>query len=147
CPSLTAGTPRVEIHPLGIGGKEDPVRMVFDTDAGPGVVVALSDMRDRFRLVANAVDVVDLDQPLPNLPVARALWSPKPDFATSAAAWLTAGAAHHTVLSTQVGMDVFEDFADIAQTELLTIDQGTTIKQFKKELAWNAAYYKLASGL
>ena len=128
CPSLTATKPRVEIHPLGIGGKEDPVRMVFDTDAGPGVVVALSDMRDRFRLVANAVDVVDLDEPLPNLPVARALWSPKPDFATSAAAWLTAGAAHHTVLSTQVGMDVFEDFADIAQTELLTIDDGTTIR-------------------
>ncbi len=104
-------------------------------------------MRDRFRLVANAVDVVDLDEPLPNLPVARALWSPKPDFATSAAAWLTAGAAHHTVLSTQVGMDVFEDFAEIARTELLTIDEGTTIRQFKKELAWNAAYYKLAGGL
>jgi len=147
CPSLTATKPRVEIHPLGIGGKEDPVRMVFDTDAGPGVVVALSDMRDRFRLVANAVDVVDLDEPLPNLPVARALWSPKPDFATSAAAWLTAGAAHHTVLTTAVGMDVFEDFAEIARTELLAIDEGTTIKQFKKELNWNAAYYKLAGGL
>jgi L-arabinose isomerase len=147
CPSLTAKKPRVEIHPLGIGGKEDPVRMVFDTDAGPGVVVALSVMRDRFRLVANAVDVVDLDQPLPNLPVARALWEPKPDFATSAAAWLTAGAAHHTVLSTQVGVDVFEDFAEIAQTELLTIDEGTTLKQFKKELAWNAAYYRLAGRL
>ncbi|HBH56676.1 MAG TPA: L-arabinose isomerase, partial [Arthrobacter bacterium] len=119
----------------------------FDTDAGPGVVVALSDMRDRFRLVANAVDVVDLDEPLPNLPVARALWSPKPDFATSAAAWLTAGAAHHTVLTTAVGMDVFEDFAEIARTELLAIDEGTTIKQFKKELNWNAAYYKLAGGL
>ena len=132
CPSLTATKPRVEIHPLGIGGKEDPVRMVFDTDAGPGVVVALSDMRDRFRLVANAVDVVDLDQPLPNLPVARALWSPKPDFATSAAAWLTAGAAHHTVLTTAVGMDVFEDFAEIARTELLAIDEGTTLKQFKE---------------
>ena len=112
-----------------------------------GVVVALSDMRDRFRLVANAVDVVALDQPLPNLPVARALWQPKPDFATSAAAWLTAGAAHHTVLTTAVGMDVFEDFAEIAKTELLTIDEGTTIKQFKKELNWNAAYYKLAGGL
>ena len=147
CPSLTATKPRVEIHPLGIGGKEDPVRMVFDTDAGPGVVVALSDMRDRFRLVANAVDVVDLDEPLPNLPVARALWSPKPDFTTSAAAWLTAGAGHHTVLTTAVGMDVFEDFAEIARTELLTIDDGTTIRGFKKELAWNAAYYKLAGGL
>ena len=104
-------------------------------------------MRDRFRLVANVVDVVDPDEPLPNLPVARAVWEPAPDFATSAAAWLTAGAAHHTVLSTAVGMDVFEDFAEIARTELLTIDEHTTIKQFKKELAWNAAYYKLAGGL
>ena len=147
CPSLTATKPRLEIHPLGIGGKEDPVRLVFDADASAGVVVALSDMRDRFRLVANAVDVVPLDQPLPNLPVARALWQPQPDFATSAAAWLTAGAAHHTVLSTQVGMDVLEDFADIAKTELLTIDEDTTIRQFKKDLNWNAAYYKLAGGI
>ncbi|MCU1568897.1 MAG: L-arabinose isomerase, partial [Pseudarthrobacter sp.] len=128
-------------------GREDPVRLVFDADASQGVVVALSDMRDRFRLVANAVEVVPLDHPLPNLPVARALWQPKPDFATSAAAWLTAGAAHHTVLSTQVGMDVFEDFAEIAKTELLTIDGGTTIRQFKKDLNWNAAYYKLAGGI
>ncbi|QOD04785.1 L-arabinose isomerase [Pseudarthrobacter sp. BIM B-2242] len=147
CPSLTAGKPSLEVHPLGIGGREDPVRLVFDADASAGVVVALSDMRDRFRLVANAVDVVPLDQPLPNLPVARALWQPKPDFATSAAAWLTAGAAHHTVLSTAVGMDVFEDFAEIARTELLTIDGDTTIRQFKKDLNWNAAYYKLAGGL
>lgn len=147
CPSLTTSRPRLEIHPLGIGGKEDPVRLVFDTDPGAGVVVALSDMRDRFRLVANAVEVVPLEQPLPNLPVARALWSPKPDFATSAAAWLTAGAAHHTVLSTQVGVETFEDFAEMAQTELLTIDEGTTIAAFKKEIRWNSAYYKLAGGL
>lgn len=147
CPSLTTSKPRLEIHPLGIGGKEDPVRLVFDTDPGAGVVVALSDMRDRFRLVANAVEVVPLEQPLPNLPVARALWSPKPDFATSAAAWLTAGAAHHTVLSTQVGVETFEDFAEMAQTELLTIDEGTTIAAFKKEIRWNQAFYKLAGGL
>jgi L-arabinose isomerase len=147
CPSLTTTRPSLEIHPLGIGGKEDPVRLVFDTDPGAGVVVALSDMRDRFRLVANSVDVVPLEQPLPNLPVARALWQPKPDFATSAAAWLTAGAAHHTVLSTQVGADAFEDFAEMAQTELLLIDEDTTLGQFKKEIRWNSAYYKLAGGL
>jgi len=147
CPSLTTSRPRLEIHPLGIGGREDPVRLVFDTAPGAGVVVALSDMRDRFRLVANAVEVVPLEQPLPKLPVARALWSPKPDFATSAAAWLTAGAAHHTVLSTQVGVEAFEDFAEMAQTELLTIDQGTTLRDFKKEIRWNQAYYKLAGGL
>ena len=147
CPTLTTGRPTLEVHPLGIGGREDPVRLVFDTDPGAGVVVALSDMRDRFRLVANVVEVVPLDEPLPNLPVARAVWKPAPDFATSAAAWLTAGAAHHTVLSTQVGVDVFEDFAEIARTELLVIDEDTTLKGFQKEVRWNQAYYRLAQGL
>lgn len=147
CPSLTTSRPSLEIHPLGIGGREDPVRLVFDADPGAGVVVALSDMRDRFRLVANAVQVVPLDEPLPNLPVARALWQPKPDQATSAAAWLTAGAAHHTVLSTAVGVEAFEDFAEMAQTELLLIDEYTTLGQFRKEIRWNQAYYKLAGGL
>ena len=147
CPTLTTSRPTLEVHPLGIGDREDPVRLVFDTDPGAGVVVALSDMRDRFRLVANVVEVVPLDEPLPNLPVARAVWKPAPDFATSAAAWLTAGAAHHTVLSTQVGVDVFEDFAEIARAELLVIDRDTTLKGFQKEVRWNQAYYRLAQGL
>ncbi|WP_354568059.1 L-arabinose isomerase [Glaciihabitans sp. UYNi722] len=146
CPSLTTSRPRLEVHALGIGGREDPVRLVFDTDAGPGIVVALSDMRDRFRLVANVVEVVDLPHPLPKLPVARALWKPEPDFATSAAAWLTAGAAHHTVMSTAVGLDVFEDFAEIAKNELVVIDKNTTLRQFSRELRWNQAYYRLAQG-
>jgi L-arabinose isomerase len=147
CPSLTTSKPRLEIHPLGIGGREDPVRLVFDTDPGPAVVVALSDMRDRFRLVANVVEVVALPQPLPNLPVARAVWRPEPDFATSAAAWLTAGAAHHTVMSTAVGLEVFEDFADIARNELVVIDASTELRGFQRELRWNQAYYRLARGL
>ncbi|MEO6504844.1 MAG: L-arabinose isomerase [Terrimesophilobacter sp.] len=147
CPSLTTSRPRLEIHPLGIGGREDPVRLVFDTDAGPGIVVALSDMRDRFRLVANVVKVVPLPHPLPNLPVARAVWKPEPDLATSAAAWLTAGAAHHTVMSTQVGVEVFEDFAEIAKNELVVIDRNTTLREFTRELRWNQAYYRLARGL
>jgi len=146
CPSLTTSRPSLEVHPLGIGGREDPVRLVFDTDPGVGVVVALSDMRDRFRLTANAVEVVPLDEPLPNLPVARAVWKPAPDFATSAAAWLTAGAAHHTVLSTQVGVEAFADFAEIARTELLVIDEHTTLREFTKEVRWNQAYYRLAQG-
>lgn len=146
CPSLTTSKPSLEIHPLGIGGKEDPVRLVFDTDAGPGVVVALSDMRDRFRLTANAVEVVPPDADLPHLPVARAVWKPQPDFATSAEAWLMAGAAHHTVLTTQVGMDAWIDFADIARTELLTIDDATTPRAFAQEIRWNQAYYRLAQG-
>jgi L-arabinose isomerase len=147
CPSLTTSRPRLEIHPLGIGGREDPVRLVFDTDAGPGIVVALSDMRDRFRLVANVVEVVALPHPLPKLPVARAVWKPEPDLATSAAVWLTAGAAHHTVMSTQVGLEVFEDFAEIAKNELVVIDRNTTLREFTRELRWNQAYYRLARGL
>jgi L-arabinose isomerase len=146
CPSLTTSRPSLEVHPLGIGGREDPVRLVFDTDPGAGVVVAMSDMRERFRLTANVVEVVPLDEPLPNLPVARAVWKPAPDFATSAAAWLTAGAAHHTVLSTQVGIETFADFAEIARTELLVIDEHTTLREFTKEVRWNQAYYRLAQG-
>jgi L-arabinose isomerase len=123
------------------------VRLVFDTDAGDAVVVAMSDMRDRFRLVANAVEVVDLPHPLPKLPVARAIWKPAPDFTTSASAWLTAGAAHHTVMSTAVGVEAFRDFAEIARTELLVIDEDTTLRGFANEVRWNQAYYRLAGGI
>ncbi|KAD4059757.1 L-arabinose isomerase [Arthrobacter yangruifuii] len=147
CPSLTSHKPSLEIHPLGIGGREDPVRLVFDTDPGPGVVVAMSDMRDRFRLTANTVDVVPPDAPLPHLPVARAVWRPHPDLATSAAAWLTAGAAHHTVLSTAIGADVVTDFAAMTGVELLLIDSSTTLRSFQHEVRWNSAYYRLASKL
>lgn len=147
CPSLTTTTPRIEIHPLGIGDREDPVRMVFDTDPGEGVVVAMSDLRERFRLTANLVDVVAPDEPLPNLPVARAVWEPRPDFATSARCWLTAGAAHHTVLSTAAGLESFEDLAEIAGMELAVIDGDTTARGFARELRHNAAYYRLAQGL
>jgi len=147
CPSLTTKKPSLEIHALGIGGREDPVRLVFDTDAGAGVVVALSDMRDRFRLVANVVEVIDLPAPLPHLPVARAVWKPAPDLATSAAAWLTAGAAHHTVLSTAVGVEAWEDFAEMSRTELLVIDENTTKRSFAHEVKWNSAYYRLAQSI
>ncbi|WP_334171130.1 L-arabinose isomerase [Sinomonas sp.] len=146
-PSLTTCRPTLEVHPLGIGGKDDPVRLVFTADPGPAVVVALSDMRDRFRLVANAVEVVEPSAPLPKLPVGRAVWKPAPDFQTSATAWLEAGAAHHTVMSTALGIEAFEDYARIARTELLVIDQDTTIRGFARELQWNAAYYRLAQGI
>ncbi|RNE62180.1 L-arabinose isomerase [Cryobacterium tepidiphilum] len=146
-PALSSAKASLEIHPLGIGGKEDPVRLVFTADPGPAVVVALSDMRDRFRLVANVVEVVDPTEDLPNLPVGRAVWRPQPDFATSAAAWLTAGAAHHTVMSTSVGVDVFRDFAEMARTELLVIDETTNLRDFTREVRWNQAYYRLAQGL
>jgi L-arabinose isomerase len=146
CPSLTTSRPSLEVHPLGIGGKEDPVRLVFDTDPGPAVVVAMSDMRERFRLTVNVVDVVEPGHELPNLPVARAVWKPQPSFAVSAEAWLIAGAAHHTVMSTAVGLEAFQDFSDMARTELATIDETTTSRGFAQELRWNQAYYRLAQG-
>ena len=145
-PSLTTARPSLEVHPLGIGGREDPVRLVFTADPGPAVVVAMSDLRDRFRLTANVVENVAPRHPLPNLPVGRAVWKPAPDFATSAAAWLTAGAAHHTVMSTAVGVDVFRDFAELAKVELLVIDEETTLRDFQREVRWNLAYYRLAQG-
>ena len=145
-PSLSTAKARLEVHALGIGGKEDPVRLVFTADPGPALVVAMSDMRDRFRLVANVVENVEAPD-LPNLPVGRAVWKPQPDFATSAGCWLAAGAAHHTVMTTAVGIEVFRDFAEIAKTELVVIDEDTTVRGFQSELRWNQAYYRLAQGL
>lgn len=146
-PSLSSARATLEIHPLGIGGREDPVRLVFTADAGPAVVVALSDVRERFRLVANAVQNVVPPQSLPHLPVGRAVWQPAPDFSTSATAWIIAGAAHHTVMSTQIGIEAWQDFARIAGVELLVIDEETTLRGFEAEVRGNAAYFRLAQGL
>ncbi|WP_169984730.1 MULTISPECIES: L-arabinose isomerase [unclassified Microbispora] len=146
CPTIAADTPACEIHPLSIGGREDPVRLVFDAAPGPAVVVGLSDMGERFRLVANAIDVVAPPEPLPALPVARAVWRPRPDLRTSAESWITAGAPHHTVLSSAIGSEELTDFADMLGVELLVIDEATTSRQFVKELRWNQAYYRLAQG-
>ncbi|MFI6151755.1 L-arabinose isomerase [Kitasatospora sp. NPDC051170] len=147
CPSIAAGTPSCEIHPLSIGGREDPVRLVFDAEPGPAVVVGLADLGDRFRLVANEVDLVTAPADLPNLPVARAVWKPRPDFHTSTEAWLTAGGPHHTVLSAAVGTEELDDLAEMLAVELLVIDDDTRIRQFTKELRWNQAYHRLAQGL
>ncbi|MGC5583746.1 L-arabinose isomerase [Ornithinimicrobium sp. W1665] len=147
CPSLTTARPSLQIHPLSIGDREDPVRLVFSADPGEGVVVAMSDLRDRFRLTANVVDVVEPVQDLPRLPVAHAVWRPRPDLATSAESWMLAGAAHHTVLSTQLPVEAFEIFADIAGTELLVIDEETTARGFAREVRWNQAYHRLAQGM
>ncbi|MFD4659419.1 L-arabinose isomerase [Kitasatospora sp. NPDC058444] len=146
CPSIAAATPSCEVHPLGIGGREDPVRLVFDAAPGPAVVVGLADLGDRFRLVANEIDVVDPAEPLPRLPVARAVWRPRPDFRTSAEAWLAAGAPHHTVLTGALGAEHLEDLAEMLGTELVLIDGGTTIRRFTRELRWNQAYHRLAQG-
>jgi len=147
CPSIAAGTPKVEIHPLGIGNREDPVRMVFDAAPGPGVVLGMSDMGDRFRLVLNDIDLVEPDEPLPNLPVARAVWEPRPNLRTSAEAWILAGAPHHTVLSTALGVEDVADLAELACTELLVIDDDTTTRAFQRELRWNQAYHRLAGAI
>ncbi len=147
CPSLTQSTPKLEIHPLGIGDREDPVRLVFDTDEGPAVVVALSDLRDRFRLTANVVDVVAPDAPLPKLPVARAVWVPRPNLATSAECWITAGAAHHTVMSTAASLEHFEAFAQMVDIELAVIDEHTTVRSFAAELRLAAVVHKFTDGL
>ena len=147
CPSIAAGKPSCEIHPLSIGGKQDPVRLVFTAAPGPAVVAGLLDLGDRFRLVANEIDVVPPDEELPRLPVARAVWEPKPDFATAAEAWLLAGGPHHTVFSRALGTEAFVDLAEIAGLELLLIDERTHMSDFKKELRWNQAYFHLAGGL
>ncbi|NHC14499.1 L-arabinose isomerase [Motilibacter deserti] len=146
CPTITSATPSCEIHPLGIGGREDPVRLVFDAAPGPAFVVGWSDLGDRFRLVANEIDVVPADEPLPNLPVARAVWKPRPSLKTSTEAWLTAGGPHHTVLSSAVDVEALADFAEMVSTELVLIDADTTVRGLSKELRWNAAYYRLARG-
>jgi L-arabinose isomerase len=140
-PGLTSARPRLEVHPLGIGGKEDPVRLVFTADAGPAFVLALIDMRDRFRLVLGAVENVDLPQPMPNLPVGRAVWRSKPDFKTATTAWMMAGAAHHSAMSNQLSPQVIEDFARIMGVELVLIDDGVTVADIENSMRVNAAYY------
>jgi L-arabinose isomerase len=147
CPTIAAEQPSCEIHPLAIGGKEDPVRLVFTAPPGPGVVAGLLDYGDRFRMVVNAIDVVEPDEPLPRLPVARALWKPRPDLATSAEAWIHAGAPHHTSFSQALPIEPLLDFADMAGIECVVIDENTRVTDFLKELRWNAAYYHLANGV
>ena len=146
CPSITTSRPKCEIHPLGIGGRQDPVRLVFDADPGAAVIVGIADMGERFRLVLNTATVVAPDEPLPKLPVARAVWTPDPSFQVSTQAWLTAGGPHHTVLSTAVGVEEMNDLAEILRTELLVIDEDTGMRPFVNEIRWNQAYYRLAQG-
>jgi L-arabinose isomerase len=147
CPSITTSVPRVEVHPLTIGAREDPVRLVFTADPGAGVVVGLADLGDRFRLVLNSIDLVAPDEPMPKLPVAHAVWQPRPDLPTALESWLRAGGPHHTTLSTTVDVEAMIDLAEILRTELVIIDEHTTTRSFADELRWNQAYYRLAQGL
>jgi L-arabinose isomerase len=142
CPSIAGETPACEIHPLSIGGKADPVRLVFTAPAGPAVNASVVQVGSRFRMIVNEVDVVKPDHDLPRLPVARAIWVPRPNLAIAAAAWIHAGGAHHTGFSQSLTMEHLQDFADMADIELLCIDDGTKMRQFRNELRWNAAAYR-----
>lgn len=143
CPTIASGKPKCEVHPLGIGGKEDPARLVFDSPAGEAINVSLVDMGNRFRLIVNEVTAVEPMADLPNLPVARVLWDCKPDLEVAATAWILAGGAHHTVYSQALTTEFMEDLADIAGIELLVIDEKTTVREFKDKINANEAYYNM----
>ena len=147
CPSIASGKPTCEIHPLGIGGKSDPVRLVFNSGVGPALNASVIDMGNRFRLLVNTVDAIEPEAELPKLPVARVLWQAHPDLKTAAAAWILAGGAHHTCYSQNLSTEYLEDFAEMASIEYVLIDQQTTIRQFKNELRWNDLYYYLNKGI
>lgn len=142
CPSIASGKPSCEIHPLGIGGKADPVRLVFDSPAGPALNASLIDLGNRFRLLVNTVEAVAPEQALPKLPVARVLWKPRPGLPTAAAAWIYAGGAHHTCYSQSLTPEYLEDLSEIAGIELTLIDENTQLHRFRQELRWNELYYR-----
>jgi L-arabinose isomerase len=143
CPSIADARPSLEVHPLGIGGKADPARLVFDTHSGPALNASVIDLGNRFRMIVNTVQVVPPLEPLPRLPVARALWIPEPDLPTAASAWILAGGAHHTGFSQALTVEHLEDFAEIAGIEFLLIDEHTHLRDFKMQLRWNEVYYHL----
>jgi L-arabinose isomerase len=147
CESIASNKPKLEILPLSIGGKADPVRLIFDSNTGPAIGASMMHMGGRLRMVANVVDVVPTDAPLPNLPVARALWLPRPNLKVAAAAWIYAGGAHHTSFSYTVTAEQLQDFAEMAGIEFLLIDENTRVDEFKDKLRWNDLYYHLSKGI
>lgn len=147
CESIADGKPSCEVHPLGIGGKDDPVRLCFNVAAGPAINVSVLDMGSRFRLLVNEVEAVKPKHDMPKLPVARVLWDAKPNLLTAATAWIYAGGAHHTCYSQNLTAEYIRDFADIAGVEYVVIDKATKIDEFRNQLRWNDLYYHLAKGL
>jgi L-arabinose isomerase len=146
CPSLAARKPSLEIHPLSIGGKDDPVRLVFAAAPGKAVNASVIELENRFRLIVNQVNLIPPEHPLPKLPVARAMWIPEPNLKVAATAWITAGGAHHTALSPALNPEHLENFAAMAGMEYLLIDNNTTLRDFSKELRWNDLYYHHSRG-
>jgi len=146
CPSIAKGEVRVEVHPLGIGGKEDPARLVFNAGAGSALNASVVDIGNRFRLLVNKVEALEIDNDMPKLPVARVLWDAKPDLQTAASAWILAGGAHHTGYSQNLSAEQMQDFAEIMDIEFLLIDEKTDLYRFKQELRWNEAAYAINKG-
>jgi L-arabinose isomerase len=146
CPSIAADRPSAEIHPLSIGGKADPVRLVFTASSGRAVNASVVDMGNRFRMIVNEVKVIDPEHPLPKLPVARAVWVPEPNLKVAATTWISAGGAHHTALSRALTAEHLENFCEMSGMECLLIDRDTIVRDFMKELRWNDMYYHLANG-
>jgi len=142
CPSIAKGTVKCEVHPLGIGGKEDPVRLVFNAAAGPALNVSLIDMGNRFRLLVNEVEAVEVTEEFPKLPTARALWKPQPSMEVGLQAWILAGGAHHTAYSQNLTTEYIEDLAEMFGVELVVIDKDTSIRQLKNELRWSDSAFK-----
>jgi L-arabinose isomerase len=135
------------VHPLGIGGKDAPARLIFDSATGDAMNVTLIDMGNRFRLIVNTLDVVEPIGKMPKLPVASAFWKTLPNLADGAAAWIYAGGTHHSAYTMALTPEFIESFAEIADVEYVVIDKNTCLKEFKKELKWNEIYYMLANGL
>ncbi len=144
CELIAVDKPKLELYPLSIGGKADPLRLIFNSATGPAVAASIMDMGQRFRMVANVVDVIPTDAPLPKLPVARALWIPRPNLKVAAATWIYAGGAHHTSFSYSITAEHLRDFAEMAGIEFLLIDENTCVDEFKEKLRWNDLYYHMA---
>ena len=143
CPSIAAGKPRIEVHPLGIGNKADPARIVFDGNIGSAVAASIIDMGDRFRLIVNDVEAVAQPWAMPKLPVARILWKPMPSLKEAAEAWILAGGAHHTSFSFDLTSEHMEDWAEMLGIECLLINKETNLRTFRSELRWNDVIWRL----
>jgi L-arabinose isomerase len=141
CPSIAAQKPRVEVHPLGIGGKAPPARLVFDAAPGPAVLATLIDLGDRFRMIVNEVETVPVERAMPKLPVARALWKPYPSLAGAAESWILAGGTHHSVYASALDAEYFRDWAEMSGIEFVLINRDTSPARFKDELRWAEAYW------
>jgi L-arabinose isomerase len=146
CPSIASDKPYLEVHPLSIGGKGDPARLVFKSATGKAVCASLIDLGNRFRMIVNEVEVVDCPD-MPNLPVASVLWKPMPDLKTGAGAWILAGGAHHTGFSTAINAEYIEDLSGMMGIEFLLIDEKCDLTEFRKEIRWNEIYYHISGGI